>query len=162
MGLYSWERDRNRILNRLSLALKGPKQSESWRYFAERFLQEWMKYEVIEKNSIIVPCPAMEGKLDHAFLFARSISTITGIKLMPILERIDAKEQKQLTRVDRTRSSRAKYQIRLEYNEKFSQIKAKTVYFVDDIVTTGSTIHAVEVLLKPIGRVKAIALIIRE
>ncbi len=166
LGLYRWQRDRNRILNRLCLKLKGTRQVRAWKYYAELFLAEWIKVEEISNNAIIVPCPAKEGQKDHAYLFADSLSHLTGLPLVPLLEMIDVKEQKRLSKLDRERRSSSKFRINNLIDEKISLAKPRVIYFVDDIITSGATVRAAQsklsCLLGSQGFVKAIALIIRE
>jgi predicted amidophosphoribosyltransferase len=82
---------------------------------------------------------------------------VTGIPLRTFLKRVDVKVQKRLTRLERERSLENKFELNGDISEKFSQ-----VYFVDDIVTSGTTILAAQYHLKKLGRVKALSLVIRE
>lgn len=157
LSLFRWQRDRNRILNRLSLALKGTYQDKAWNYYGERFLEEWQKTDFPGTSAVFVPCPSVDGVKDHAYLFARALSSLTGIPLLDALERTDAKEQKRMTRIERQSLINTKFVLKDDLNEKFSY-----VYFVDDIITTGTTVQAAETRLKKFGHVKAISLIIRE
>lgn len=157
MSLLRWQRDRNRILNRLSIGLKGQWQEKAWNYYGERFLEEWLKSDFPGVSAVLVPCPAVKGTKDHAYLFAEALSRLTGIPLLNALERVDVKEQKRMSREQRLGQVRNKFVLRPQIDEKFSQ-----VYFVDDIITTGTTVQAAQILLQKLGRVKAISLIIRE
>ncbi len=157
LSLFRWQRDRNRILNRLSLALKGQQQQRAWKYYAERFLEEWLKSEFPGVSAVLVPCPAINGVKDHSYWFAESLSKLTGIPMRTALRRVDVKEQKRLTRRERQSSIETKFVLSESASEKFSH-----VYFVDDIITTGTTIQAAQFHLKKLGHVKAISLIIRE
>ena len=156
MTLFRWQQDRNRILNRLSLGLKGTGQKAAWCYYASCVVQNWLARETPPQNSVIVPCPAVSDRHDHAYLFAEALSQLTGIPLIMALEKTVEGPQKNLTR--RERVFRSGYQFRLRNNicEKFSR-----VYFVDDIITTGATVSAANTHLRALGRVKAISLIIR-
>lgn len=162
MALFRWHRDRNRILNRLAIALKGTRQQAAWDYYAQRFLSEGLKQQALDQNAILVPCPASGVDADHAYLFALALARWTGIPLVPLLERVDAKEQKGLNRRDRERRSGTKFRLKASLNEKFSLKSTKAIYFVDDIITTGATVLAAHTHLKKLGHVKAISLIIRE
>ncbi|MBL7555022.1 MAG: phosphoribosyltransferase [Bdellovibrionaceae bacterium] len=157
LSLFQWQKDRNRILNRLSLALKGQRQQRAWEYYAERFLAEWLKSEFPGVSAVLVPCPAINGIKDHAYWFADSLSKLTGIPMRMALRRLDAKEQKRLKRSERQTSIETKFALSEAPIEKFSH-----VYFVDDIITTGTTVQAAQFHLKKLGHVKAISLIIRE
>lgn len=155
-GLFQWYRDRNRILNRLSLALKGGRQRKAWDHYAELFLLEWLKAEAIPSSVVLVPCPSHKGGPDHAYWFAEALSRKTGIPLCNYLECVDVNEQKKLSRQERQRLISLKFRLKQDINEKFSR-----VYFVDDIITTGATVFAAHSLLKKLGPVKGIALLIR-
>tara|TARA_B110001454_G_scaffold219198_1_gene251593 strand:+ start:173159 stop:173668 length:510 start_codon:yes stop_codon:yes gene_type:complete len=157
LSLFRWQRDRNRILNRLALALKGQWQQKAWNHYAERFLAEWIKHDTPAVSSVFVPCPAINDIKDHAFLFASSLSRVTGIPVLGALQRLDVKEQKRMNRVERQTLIGNKFVLRQDIDEKFSH-----VYFVDDIITTGTTIQAAQTHLKKLGHVKALSLIIRE
>ncbi len=156
LSLFHWSRDRNRILNRLMLSLKGGFQQKAWAYYADRFLEEWFLHEKIANSAVIVPCPSHNGEPDHAFLFADSLSKKTGIPLISCLEHVSAKEQKRLSLHERQRQAGSKFRLKEKVGEKFSY-----VYFVDDIITSGTTVQAAQSLLKTIGHVKAISLTIR-
>ena len=157
MALFHWQRDRNRILNRLSLALKGGRQAEAWNYYAEKYVSEWTGREVLKSPAVLGPCPSRDGKEDHASLFAGALSRQTGIPILPLLKRTTVKEQKHLGRDERYRCIENRFELVARKDEKFSQ-----VYFVDDIVTSGATVAAAYYHLKNIGHVKGISLIIRE
>lgn len=157
LSLFRWQRDKNRILNRLSLALKGPLQEPAWNYYGERFLAEWQKTDFPGTSAAFVPCPTTTGIKDHAYLFAQALSQLTGLPLVEALKRTDVKEQKRMSRVQRQDNIGTKFILNRDISEKFSHI-----YFVDDIITTGTTVQAAEIHLKKFGHVKAISLIIRE
>ncbi|OYZ24680.1 MAG: hypothetical protein B7Y39_00440 [Bdellovibrio sp. 28-41-41] len=157
LSLFRWQKDRNRILNRLSMALKGQFQGPAWNYYAERFLDEWLKQDTLAISAVFVPCPAINDAHDHAYLFAKALAKLTGIPLLNALQRVDVKEQKRMSRLERQRLLETKFVLRPNINEKFSH-----VYFVDDIITTGTTIQAAKEHLKKLGHVKALSLIIRE
>jgi predicted amidophosphoribosyltransferase len=157
LSLFRWQKDRNRILNRLSVALKGQAQALAWNYYAECFLAQWVKHETPAISAVFVPCPSVNDAKDHAFLFAHALSKLTKIPLLNALKRVDVKEQKRMSRLERQRFIETKFGLRSEVNEKFSH-----VYFVDDIITTGTTIQAAKNHLNKLGHVKALSLIIRE
>lgn len=161
-GLYQWKRDRNRILNRLALQLKGEQQAQAWNQYADQFLEEWVMHERIPQAAIIVPCPALNDHKDHAYLFAQALSQLTGLPLEPLLKRKDMKEQKRLNRQERESLAGNKFYVADNVLEKISQPRPLTIYFVDDIITSGATVQAASHCLKKIGHVKAISLIIRE
>lgn len=156
VSLFQWRRDQNRILNRLALSLKGSRQKKAWDYFGERLLERWLKVERVAKSAVFVPCPSHNGEPDHAFWLAYSLSKRTGLPLRSCLERTDAKEQKRLSLSERQRQSVSKFRLKSDMSEKFSY-----VYFVDDIITTGSTVLAAQNVLKKVGHVKGISLLIR-
>lgn len=156
-ALFLWQPDRNRILNRVSLGLKGTGQKQAWAFYAEMFLNEWEKSDSPDPRAVFVPCPSKAGEQDHAYLFASALSALTKIPVRGVLERVDAKEQKILSRREREQSVRSKFRLCSITSEKFSQ-----VYFVDDIITTGATLSGASSHLKKIGPVKGISLIIRE
>jgi len=139
------------------MALKGQSKEQAWNYYAGRFLEEWLKQDTLPISAVFVPCPAITDVKDHAFCFAKALSELTGIPLLNALQRVDVKEQKRMSRRERERLMETKFVLRPDINEKFSH-----VYFVDDIITTGTTIQAAKEHLKKLGHVKAISLIIRE
>ncbi len=161
-GLFRWQRDSNRILNRLAVALKGCHQKAAWEYYGERTLSEWLKSERLLDTAILVPCPAREGQKDHSYLFAEALSRLTQFPLVPALVRIDVKEQKRLSRRDRQTQALTRFRRNDEAIEKIALKGPMTIYFVDDIITTGSTVAAAKFYLGRLGYVKAISLIIRE
>lgn len=134
----------------------------AWKHYSELFVSEWMKAGGPAISAVLVACPSRNNQPDHALLFARSVSELTGIPLISALELLDSKEQKNLSRWDRNRQALKRFALNPAISEKISQEKPVTIYFVDDIITTGATVRAANVHLRKLGRVKAISLIIRE
>lgn len=160
-SLFLWRKDRDRILNRISLGLKGARQKRAWQFYAEKFLEVWTAAEELPRDAVFVPCPSSTDKPDHAWLFADALSELTGIPIKSVLKKTSVMEQKQLSRLERESILSSKFNLCSITNEKFSR-----VYFVDDIITTGATVLAAQLqlnkCLKNSGHVKAISLIIRE
>ncbi len=162
LGLFRWQRDNNRILNRLAVVLKGRFQKTAWDYYAERTLSEWLKVERLLETAILVPCPSRDGQKDHSYLFAEALARLTQLPLVSALAREDGKEQKGLSRMDRQTRSLKRFRLNKEAIEKIALVGPVTIYFIDDIITTGSTVAAAKFYLSRLGHVKAISLIIRE
>ncbi len=84
--------------------------------------------------------------MDHAKCLAKAIGKILGIKVIKTLKNVGSVEQKTLTKEQRKQNATLSYQLR-----KNLDIKGKSIFLVDDIITSGSTMRACIELLKQAG-----------
>ncbi len=83
---------------------------------------------------------------DHAELLACSISKKLGIKLEKTIINNGTLEQKSLTKVEREENANESYELYEKAN-----VKNKSYFLVDDIITSGATMKACATILKDNG-----------
>ncbi len=136
-SLYQWDETNHKIAKRSIYALKSSKYRE-WYDFAFHFSALW---EGPRKNSILIPAPS-KGERDHAFYFAQALSDLWQIPLWThLFSRQNFDSQKSKNRSERKA---------LGYDQ-LHPIPGyiKNVYFVDDLIATGSTARAAYVFMPP-------------
>ncbi len=120
-------------------ALKGGSPGNDFKQIAI----EWLKLRQIVVLSMpappiyIVPSPSRRGiDLDHAYCLALALSQLTGWPMRNILtfQQVEVSSQKLKKAVDRRER---KFQLR-----KGTETPKGTFIFIDDVVTTGSTVEA--------------------
>lgn len=125
----------NPLIKNLIRALKGGvSRTTNQRLallMAELLLQSHIR---LSENTIIVPAPARGSfHRDHAWFLASALSEVLGLPLQLAIERISDKEQKMLSKYEREH-------LHFRKVEKISQ--DRPILFVDDLITTGSTVRA--------------------
>lgn len=107
-------------------------------------------------DAAIVPVPPRPGKLrkngwDQIEDLSRYLEYMYGIKVLRVLRRTEAVQQKKLTKEERAEHSKRSY----VWNER--AVKAlhgempEHVVLLDDVITTGSTVTACTMILKDAG-----------
>jgi predicted amidophosphoribosyltransferase len=138
--IWDWIPGKNEALSALLSTMKGGMQKKAFLFYAQTLLQKRLTLGHTNiQNLVFIPAPASRsGEKDHAWMLARSLSTLTGTEVFNVFIKKSETHQRGLSRNDRAKLS-------MEFNEKFSKelinesIGGKTVVFVDDVVTTGST-----------------------
>ena len=144
-SLFNWHPNKQEVLSRLLMALKGEHGRDLWRTFAHEF---WRRYLVsklqndnIIKSWLIIPSPPRSEVADHASLFAMGLVEETGATLLPCLSRKKTGKQSQQKTKNRGQRLRAE----IDWSENFSRAyfrslsSGKKIIFVDDVYTTGGT-----------------------
>ncbi|MEZ4870910.1 MAG: phosphoribosyltransferase family protein [Bdellovibrionales bacterium] len=131
-SLIQWNQFNDHFVRELVLSQKNsyplllPIESDVQKFVLKR--HSW-------KNVFIVPCPAHQGP-DHAEALAHSLASLSRRPMLQPLKRGSHKEQKTKGRQQRQATS-------MKWINKSSIFKEEpNVLFVDDIVTTGSTVEA--------------------
>lgn len=135
-SLFLWRPDENRALSVLLENLKGNTLTASQNFYSNLLLKKFLVRQSSVLKNIIIPAPARQPQiLDHAGQIAAFLSQETGWPMANPFSRIIDEQQKHKNRIDRSH-------IRLQLNESFSMSEHKNtqILFVDDIVTTGSTV----------------------
>lgn len=148
-SLFSWEQDKNLILNKLILNLKGAKQQKAYSYFG-KIISKRLSKEFSQNNKVLIcPCPSWGENKDHAYFLAQEISMNMGFDMVkPLLNGIKKQESKQLSKVERIKNIEERFIINDDFFEKFTQANHTTIVFVDDVITTGATLLAASKKLK--------------
>jgi predicted amidophosphoribosyltransferase len=131
---------RNPLLSALIRALKGGDHREDLSFIA----QAWVRKSVLVRSNslkppvVLIPCPSRKkGERDHAFALAQALSAVTQwpVKTNLIVLAQDGRSQKQKGRLERTER-------RFLAQESPDLSVYGTIIFIDDVVTTGSTVEA--------------------
>ena len=109
------------------------------------------RYGIDYKSYYITYTPRRgEGRreygIDHAGKLAKALGERLGIKVIKTLKNIGEIEQKTLTKAQRRENADNSYVIRKNIN-----IKGKSFFLVDDIITSGATMRACIEKLKQAG-----------
>lgn len=135
-SLFTWRDDRTQALQWLIHSLKGQSEAEVWRTLAQTFVAK-LHIDWQAPRSLIAIPGRQEG---HAEGFAAALAEVTGGEVLKgVLARPEKKvSQKQLRRQDR---------LVVEFSNLKPCTKYTNVVIVDDVVTTGATVHAAYVAL---------------
>lgn len=125
----------NPVIRNLIRALKGGISPETNLRLALLMAERLLHQEVrLSENTIIVPAPARRTPhRDHAWFLASALSEILGLPLQSAIARISDKEQKVLSKYEREH---------LHFKKVEKNSKDRPILFVDDLITTGSTVRA--------------------
>lgn len=149
VSLFNWIPGDGAKISRLVRHLKGDHQASEWRWIARAWLGQgvWPSHRksARAKALVLVPMPSPTGRL-HALHFARGFAEELGAEVCDYL-RLDGApahaEQKNLRRWSRRRR-----RLRCREDITLSELKAKTIVLIDDVVTTGSTVRAARQALR--------------
>ncbi len=142
-ALFKWIPGRQEVLSKLIRAMKGEGGEKLWQHYAEEFLRRHWGDNASQKQCLLIPAPSRRGSEDHAFYFAQAFEAAgVSFEFYNCLSRTEvAGSQKKRTRLQRERTT-------IAWAENFTQADfnakcaGKHVIFVDDVVTTGSTVRA--------------------
>lgn len=141
-SLFRWEKDRNKILNKLILNLKGPQQRQSWKYFADMIAEKLREFQELKNNIIITYCPNYQDTWDHAGWFSYYLSKKMGVERLQTLKIKTNNESKTMNKSERIALKEEKFEKIESVFEKITDIENTQVLFVDDVITTGATLLA--------------------
>lgn len=133
--MFEWTIDADSVLGPVVHALKGGSRARAWEEIASQWAARDLGLRPITR--VFVPCPSREGTRDHAFAFCEALANIWHAPVEDCL------------RIEGTRSSAQK---RLNAQERARRVltakyfpilrPGEVLTFVDDVVTTGSTVRA--------------------
>lgn len=136
---YEWSPGESDLLSRLVLSLKGPRQHQSWEYFAETFARRRLR-DLDGRRVHIVPAPPRKlGQVDHAHLWAKALARALGAEFTPCLKRVTGNHQRS---GDRGERALAELEIIENSTGSLGLLENTTWIFADDVLTTGSTARA--------------------
>jgi predicted amidophosphoribosyltransferase len=162
-SLWDWVPGKSDALSSLLLSLKGGRQKQAFKYYAQRLLHKRISLAPPPKGkTVFIPAPSTKSVQtikstkktgaqkqffkDHARSLAESLVELTGEDFLDAFQKQSIGHQRDLGRSQRLK-------IGLGFNENFSKeeilrmAKDKKVVFVDDVVTTGATAIAAKELL---------------
>lgn len=141
-SLWHWFPENDKDVRDLIYRLKAGGVTPAFRRLAFLLSQKVHQREAFKKGPLIfVPAPPIrQGVKDHAFQLALCLSEIWGAEMSLCLERESSQSQRRAGRLER-KATRIRFRPNDPTWESVRQRK-KTVVFVDDVVTTGSTAQA--------------------
>src|SRR3989344_6206152 len=123
--------------------------------FYEVIIQKEEFHKVLDsKKSLLVPVPLYSSRerkrgYNHAFILAQELSKSLNLPTVKILKRIkNTKTQVNLGKEERRRNLKDAFAIDSRFK---GEIKAKQIFLVDDVFTTGSTLLSAGKVLKREG-----------
>ncbi len=134
----------------------------------EQMIQEELFMKILQQNPILVPIPLSRSKerkrgYNHAEILAKNLGKKLGIPVQNILLRIkETKPQYGLKREERIRNIKNAFGIQNHELRIKNYAKRPTVFLVDDIVTTGSTLLEAANVLKRNGFRKVYGVILAQ
>ena len=139
---YSY--DSKRVTEKIIFGLKRKKSSRLAEFFGREAAAATMRHvlqnQIATDDCVITYPPRSEKSMtkygfDHAERVAEYISHYTGIKLVRALERVGGDEQKTLDVTGRLANAKASLKL-----SKVADVRDKTVFLFDDVMTTGATL----------------------
>ncbi|MEX2013059.1 MAG: ComF family protein [Candidatus Levyibacteriota bacterium] len=116
------------------------------------------------KNAILVPIPLHSSKLrsrgyNQAEILAKGLSERLGIPTLNLLRRVkNTKTQFSLGKKERTKNMKGAFRLNSEFIIHNSEFRKMTIFLVDDILTSGSTLSEAANVLKRAGAGKVFGL----
>ena len=148
---------RNAVQNRMIYRIKDTVNRNALRFFAEAMGEQAREcmhlYGLLAEDAVIVYLPRsrralLEKGTDQGKRLAYALSRETGIEVLPVIRRKRGKDrfQKELDFAERRKNAKATYTV-----TKGVDLTGRSVFLVDDIVTTGSSMAAAVRLLRKLG-----------
>lgn len=130
-SLWSWGSGNEELSRAIIYGMKGRSNAKPWLKFAALLLQLSLP---IPRGACLIPIPAKSGTPDHASGLTKALHLLTGWPVEEILGSNVERHQRELTKKQRSRI-------------EIVRIKRKRRTYshyvlVDDVVTTGATLHA--------------------
>lgn len=131
--------------------------------FYEGIIQQELFERVFQETPLLIPVPLHTNRLrkrgyNHAALLARGLAHKLELPCHDILERNrETKSQFGLSQKERKENVKEAFGIK-KWKEEV--IKEKTIFLVDDILTTGSTMSEIARVLKEQGAKKVYGLVL--
>lgn len=120
----------------------------------EGIIQKESFHKAFSKDSLLVPIPLHSSKsrkrgYNQAEILAEELSIKTNVQVLNVLIRArNTKSQFGLTKLERRENMKDAFQLKNGVKER---VQGKTVFLVDDILTTGSTLLEAAQVLKRNG-----------
>jgi predicted amidophosphoribosyltransferase len=154
--LWNWTPQKEPIVSSLVLAQKGKGSAKA--------LRQWIEYALscgpLPQADVIIPCPARTSSRRHSMKLAHELSRILNYPVADCLcygSQSPIAKQQTLTREDRS-----KVIMSYKSHSQADFTKGKRILFVDDVITTGSTMVAASRALFPFVEFSAWALAYRQ
>lgn len=160
-SLFLWERDQNKILNKLIIELKGTAKKDAWLFYARVMYYELVHLLKRQDKLIIVPCPNFSQKDDHSALLAKGLSRFLDCEVIRGIHVKSSLKSKELSKVERLNNLKDRFEAKNEIIEKITGKDKINILFVDDVITTGATLLAMSDFYKEFQSIIGISLAFR-
>lgn len=137
----------------------------------ENMIQNEIAYPLLQQHALLVPIPLHKDKLrkrgyNQSELLAKGLGKRLGVDVVDILERVKKTEsQFGLKREERLENIRGAFGVKPQYCHSESQtknldpsrsfrmtsLKGRSIFLIDDVLTTGSTLFEAAKVLKKSG-----------
>ncbi len=137
--LMDWTRDNDQFIRWVIQSLKGDYPSPLFFFLANELYSRIKEIPSIinDKPFCFIPCPSKNPLIeDHGFLLSQSFKNLTNFPVKPILK--NPKIEKQ----QKNKSFLSRKEKKFEKTSFNPLPKDHLIVFVDDVVTTGSTVKA--------------------
>ena len=137
--------DASTPVNRIVYKLKRDYNLETIRFCAEiiyrKILKLCAKYGINYREFVITFPPRRDHSVfkygyDHAKLLANELSKKIGVRVEEYFDNVGSKEQKTLTKNDRLSNAAESYAL---FDD--ADVKGKSIFIVDDVMTSGATLN---------------------
>ncbi|MBR2295870.1 MAG: ComF family protein [Clostridia bacterium] len=142
-------------VNRIVYRLKRDYKLEVIRFCAniiyQRALKLCEKYKIDYSDFCVTFPPRKYDSVkkygyDHAELLAKEFAKLMGLELIKVFENVGEKEQKSLTKKQRLANAASSFDLL-----DGLQLKGKSLFLIDDVMTTGATLHVCARMLRHKG-----------
>lgn len=122
----------------------------------EALIQDEVFVQLQKKQPVLVPIPLSSSRLrkrgyNQAGLLAKALGKKFGLKVQPLLKRVkDTKPQYGLKREERMENMKGAFSFEKDPSTSL-RMTSKVVILIDDVLTTGSTMHEAAKVLKKHG-----------
>lgn len=136
--VFDWLPETDDVLSNFLLSMKGPGARDAWDEWAEIFLQRHSK-DLQIRDTVFVAAPSRDHREDHSSLFARALARRLGrpYRGRPLLKTA----RKSHRRGNRFERFAGENYVKVT---GFSLEPGERVIFVDDVLTTGATVFAIQ------------------
>ncbi|MCB0356298.1 MAG: ComF family protein, partial [Bdellovibrionales bacterium] len=142
MALWEWSPTKNTWCEELIYQMKNKKLLYIHHYLVEMWLSDVLTFYKKARSSLcVVPSPRRSwAKYDHAHSLAQALAEKLSLPLIDCLERENQEVQKR-------KSKQQRAAIKIGLKTQFLDWQFNEVIFIDDVITTGSTLQAAWIAL---------------
>ena len=154
--LLDWNKANDFLIRKLLNSFKkGGIDQKIYQEMAEELFHRFLAIRCLNRKTLFVSAPSSveekkEPALDHASLFAKSLSEVSGFPFKNILSHIPGYYKKSAGQRKKTKLERQGIKLILKNKDGLDQFE--NIIFIDDVLTTGATAYAAFKVLKHYGK----------